>query len=157
MRVRASVVATLAGVAVAALAACASIVRANLAEPVVTLRTVSVTGLGLSGGSLDVVLAVYNPNGFALRTTRFTYAVFVDSTQALASGEVPTETALAARDTTAVTLPVRFTYQGVGAALAQALARGSVTYRVAGEIGVKSPFGTVTRPYSRTGTYAMRR
>jgi LEA14-like dessication related protein len=137
-------------------AACASIARATLQDPVVTLRDVKVTGLGLQGGSLDVVLGVYNPNGMSLRAVRLTYNVAVDSA-ALATGQVPTETELAGNDTTVVRLPVSFTYRGVGAAVAQMMARGSVTYTVSGELGVRTPIGTVTRPYRRVGTYAMTR
>ncbi|MDX2184378.1 MAG: LEA type 2 family protein [Gemmatimonadaceae bacterium] len=135
---------------------CASIARATLQDPVVTLRDVKVTGLGLQGGSLDVVLGVYNPNGLSLRAVRLTYNVAVDSA-ALATGQVPTETELAGNDTTIVRLPVSFTYRGVGAAVAQMMARGSVTYTVSGELGVRTPIGTVTRPYRRVGTYAMAR
>jgi LEA14-like dessication related protein len=135
---------------------CASLARAALSEPVVTLRNVQVTGLGLQGGSLNVELGVYNPNGISLRAVALTYNVFVDSTR-LASGAAPTEYDLKGGDTTVVTLPVSFTYAGVGAAVQQMLGRGSVNYRVAGDIGVRTPAGTLTRPYNRTGTYAMRR
>lgn len=151
-------VVALGGIAAAAMsgAACASIARATLQDPVVTLREVKVTGLGLQGGSLDVVLGVYNPNGLSLRAVRLTYNVAVDSA-ALAAGEVPNETELAGNDTTIVRLPVSFTYRGVGAAVTQMMARGSVTYTVSGELGVRTPIGTVTRPYRRVGTYAMTR
>ena len=135
---------------------CASLARAALSEPVVTLRNVQVTGLGLQGGSLNVELGVYNPNNISLRAVALTYNVFVDSTR-LASGAAPTEYDLRGSDTTVVTLPVSFTYAGVGIAVQQMLNRGSVTYRVAGDIGVRTPAGTLTRPYNRTGTYAMRR
>ncbi len=135
---------------------CASLARATLGEPVVTLRNVQVTGLGLQGGSLNVVLGVYNPNAIPLRAVALSYNVFVDSAR-LATGAAPSEYDLKGGDTTIVTLPVSFTYAGVGAAVQQMLNRGSVTYRVAGDIGVRTPAGTITRPYSRTGTYAMRR
>jgi LEA14-like dessication related protein len=135
---------------------CASLARAAIAEPVVTLRAVNVTGLGLQGGSLDVVLGVYNPNNISLRAVKLSYNVYVDSAM-LASGEAPTDQELKGNDTTVVTLPVTFTYRGVGAAVTQMLGKGAVTYRVAGDLGVRTPAGTFTRPYSRTGTYAMRR
>lgn len=139
----------------AGLGACSAFAKAAMSEPVVSLRSVDVTGLGLQGGSMNVVLGVYNPNRYSLRAVKLTYNVFVDSA-VLASGEVPTEQELAANDTTVVTLPVTFTYRGVGAAVTQMMGRGSVTYRVAGDLGVRTPAGTFTRPYSRVGTYAMK-
>jgi len=40
---------------------------------------VQVGGVGLTGGTLDVILSVYNPNGYRLDATRITYKVMVDS------------------------------------------------------------------------------
>ena len=45
---------------------CASVGRNAFAEPVVTLRDVKLQGIGLTGGSFDVILSVYNPNGYRL-------------------------------------------------------------------------------------------
>ena len=42
---------------------------AGFKEPVVTYKDAVITGLGVSGGSLEVVLNVYNPNSFRLDGT----------------------------------------------------------------------------------------
>ena len=42
---------------------CATIGRNAFAQPVVTLRDVKLQGIGFTGGSFDVILSVYNPNG----------------------------------------------------------------------------------------------
>jgi LEA14-like dessication related protein len=139
--------------ALATTAGCASIGRMVFAEPTVELRDVVVKGLGIDGGSLDVVLGVYNPNRFSLKTVKVTYRVTID-TATLASGETPQRYSMAAGDTTLVRIPVEFTYRGLGAAAAQFLSRGLVRYRVAGDLGVQTPIGTFTRPYDRTGEFA---
>ena len=53
-------------------AACATLGRAVFEEPVVTFRNLRVNGIGLDGGSLDVVLGVgvYVLSTFANRATR---------------------------------------------------------------------------------------
>ena len=53
--------------------ACASGGHGSFREPVVTYKDAVITGLGVSGGSLEVVLSVYNPNGFRLDGARLTY------------------------------------------------------------------------------------
>ena len=54
----------------AAAAGCASIARQAFREPVVSVRDVRLNGIGLTGGSIDVALAVYNPNNYRLDARR---------------------------------------------------------------------------------------
>src|SRR5665213_506563 len=56
-------------------AGCSMLGKAAFKQPVVTLKDVAVRGLGLTGGSLDVKLNVYNPNHYRLDATRLTYQV----------------------------------------------------------------------------------
>jgi LEA14-like dessication related protein len=134
-------------------AACATLGRAVFEEPVVNFRNVEVKGLGLSGGSLDVVLSVYNPNGFRLDATRLTYALQVDSVQ-VGTGAIDREFVVQEKDSSIVRLPVSFTYAGLGAAGRQLIQSGSVNYRVLGDFTVKTPLGSFTRPYSGTGRFS---
>ena len=56
-----------------ALAGCATLGLGGFKEPLVHFNDAKLRGLGLSGGSVDVVLSVYNPYGFDLNATRLTY------------------------------------------------------------------------------------
>ena len=134
-------------------AACATLGRATFAEPVVTLREFNVTGLGLTGGSIDVVLSVYNPNGYTLDALRMTYQVDVDTIK-LGSGALDGRFVVPGKDSSRVRLPVRFTYAGLGAAGRSLVAAGTVNYRVRGDFTVSTPLGNFTRPYDRTGRYS---
>ena len=42
-------------------------------RPTVSLRDVKVGGVGITGGSVDVMLNVYNPNVYDLETPRVSY------------------------------------------------------------------------------------
>ena len=138
-------------VALAALtaAACASLGRAMWTEPVVTLNDVRLRGLGVTGGSLDVVLNVYNPNGFALDATQLQYNVQVDSLP-FANGLLESRFTVQSGDSTAVTIPVNFSYAGIGQAARQAINTGVVNYRVFGDIRVGTPIGSFSVPFDRT-------
>ncbi|HJU69165.1 MAG TPA: LEA type 2 family protein [Gemmatimonadaceae bacterium] len=132
---------------------CASVARNAFAQPVVTLRDVKLQGIGLTGGSFDVVLSVYNPNGYRLDATQLNYNLFVDSLR-FANGTLQQQFTVQEKDSTLVRVPVSFSYAGVGEAGRQLLNTGSVNYRVAGEVTVATPVGSFRVPYDRTGRFS---
>jgi LEA14-like dessication related protein len=133
--------------------ACATLGRVAFKNPVVTLQNVHVNGLGFNGGSLDILLNVYNPNHFDLDATRVTYQLFVD-TIPLGTGATDSSFTVNDGDTTQVRLPLSFTWSGAGQAARSLMNTGTVNYRVAGDITVGSTLGTVTLPYDRTGRFS---
>lgn len=138
------------GLLAIAATACASLGRATFREPVVTYKDAVITGLGISGGSLEVLLSIYNPNSFRLDGTGITYRVNVDSVP-FGSGTFNERFTVQEGDSTTVRLPLSFTYAGVGQAGRQLIQTGSVQYTVSGEITVGTPIGNFTRPYSGKG------
>jgi|SRR5687768_5867841 len=129
---------------------CASVGRAVFREPVVTYKDAVITGLGLTGGSLEVVLSIYNPNSFRLDGTGLTYRIAVDSIP-FGNGTLSERFAVQEGDSTTVRLPLQFNYSGVGQAGRQLIQTGSVNYTVSGDITVGTPIGSFTRPYSGKG------
>jgi LEA14-like dessication related protein len=132
---------------------CATLARQAFQEPVVSVRDVRVNGLGLTGGSVDLALNVYNPNNYRLDATRVTYRLLFD-TVTFATGELTERQTVQARDTLNLIIPVNFSYRGVGEAGRQILNTGSVNYRLAGDVTVGSPVGSFTVPYSTTGRFS---
>src|SRR5690606_38816143 len=96
-------------------AGCATLGRAAFREPIVSLREVAVTGLGFSGGHVNVVLSVYNPNSYNLGALGMTYQVDIDSVP-LGSGQLGERFVVQQGDSSIVRLPISFTYAGIGAA-----------------------------------------
>ena len=135
-----------------AVGGCASMARQAFQNPVVVLHDVVVKGVGLTGGSLDVILEVANPNDYRIDASSVTYTLFADSIQ-VASGEVTKLVTLDNKKTTEVTLPVTFTFKELQKAAQILLQRGSVDYMVKGDFTLKTPFGSITRPYVGTGRY----
>jgi LEA14-like dessication related protein len=134
-------------------AGCALLGRGSFKEPIVTFQDAKITGLGITGGSLEVKLSVYNPNGFKLDGTRLTYNVLVDSVK-FGSGALVDRFTVQEKDSTIVTLPLQFTYSGIGEAGRQLMNTGSVNYRVMGDVTVGTPLGNYTRPYDQTGRFS---
>src|SRR4051812_20511314 len=142
-----------AAVAVIAAAGRAALGRQAFADPIVSLRDVKITGLGLQGGNLEVVLAEYNPNNYSLDATRLNYRIQVDSTP-LANGVLDNRFSLTNKDTTQVHIPVTFSWTGLGAGVRSIFNTGAVNYRVLGDVTVGSPVGSYTIPFSQTGRYS---
>jgi LEA14-like dessication related protein len=142
-----------AAMAAVALGGCATLGVGGFKEPLIGFSDVKIRGLGLSGGALDIVLSVYNPNGFNLNATRLTYRLMVEDKD-LGSGVLDRAFRVRDKDSTFVTIPMDFTYAGLGAAGRQLLQSGSVNYRVIGDITVDTPVGNFTVPYDQRGRFS---
>jgi LEA14-like dessication related protein len=134
------------------LAGCATLGRQAFQQPEVHFRGLRVEGVGLTGGTLDVVLSVYNPNGFRLDASRLTYRLMIDSTT-LGEGVYDKHFTVQDGDSAVVHLPVTLDYQGLSVAGRQLMGKGTVAYRVLGDFTVSTPVGSFTRPYSQTGRF----
>jgi LEA14-like dessication related protein len=133
-------------------AGCSTLGKQAFADPVVSLKNVRVASMGLTGGNLDLVLNVYNPNGYRLDATRLTYNLAVDSTP-LANGVMDQTFTVQDKDSTTVTIPVAFSWTGIGAGVRQIINSGAVNYRVEGVLTVGTPVGNFPVKYSHTGRY----
>ena len=140
-------------VVVAAISACATLGLGGFKEPIVSFKDLRVRGLGLSGGSLDAYLSIYNPNGFTLNATRLTYNVMVGQNQ-LGTGALDSRFTVQSNDSTTIRIPIDFTYAGIGAAGTQMMQQGSVPYTITGDVTVGTPLGNFTRPYTGTGRFS---
>ena len=132
---------------------CPSLAKQAFRQPVVTLKNVRLNGVGLTGGSMDVVVNVYNPNGYRLDATRLSYNILVDSVK-FATGAIDRLTTVMEKDSTEVTIPVEFTYAGIGEAGRQLINTGSVNYTVSGDVTVATAVGRFTVPYSDTRRFS---
>jgi LEA14-like dessication related protein len=139
--------------AAAVVAGCSALGRQAFQQPIVHLQDVRVNGLGLTGGNLDVKLSVYNPNGYRMDATRMSYNVVVGDSVKFATGTVDNRFTVDSNDSSVVTIPVNFTYSGIGAAGRQLINTGGVNYHVDGDVTVGTVVGNFTVPYSSTGRF----
>ena len=140
--------------AMVGLVGCASLGMPKFQDPSIELTSVVIRGLGLTGGSLDLMLNVNNPNSFDLRGTRLELGLDVEGTH---FGDVELNDAfnLPKGQPTTVIVPMTFDWAGVGAAARSALTYGTVKYVVKGTASVQTPFGVERVPFSRDGSVAV--
>src|SRR5207302_9534857 len=63
-----------------ALTACATLGKLSFHEPELQLQEINVTGVGLTGGTFELVFDVYNPNEYRIRSTRLEVGVDLEGT-----------------------------------------------------------------------------
>lgn len=136
-----------------AFAGCASLGIGGFKQPTVNFKDLQVEGIGTKGGTVDVVLSVYNPNGYRLDATQLTYRLLVD-TASVGEGVYNTKFTVQSGDSAIVRLPVNLSYAGLAAAAQQLREKGSVNYRVLGNLTVATPVGNFTKPYDQTGRFS---
>jgi hypothetical protein len=122
-------------------------------EPIVGIRDVRLAGAGLTGGSMDIVVSVYNPNDYAVQTPRLSYHLLVDTTR-VADGTYDALLEVPPRDSAQIRLPATFSYLSMRNAGRGAAAVGTVSYRMVGRISVGTPYGRLSAPYDRIGRFA---
>jgi len=137
------------------IAACSAI-GVNFKDPEVHLNRVSVRAIGLTGGALDLQVAVSNLNSFVIHSTRLQLGFDVEDSHV---GDIDYENdfQVPKADSTLLTLPVRFNWAGVGGAVRAALGYGDIPYKMKGQITLETPFGHKTVPFTREGRAPLTR
>jgi hypothetical protein len=125
-------------------------------EPDIRLDQVIVRGVGLTGGVLDLVVDVHNPNSFDLRGIGLRVGFDVEGSH-VGDIEYRDEFTVDRGDTSRLTLPVKFAWSGVGSAVRSALGYGEIPYEMKGEISLQTPFGRRAVPFSKEGRAPLTR
>jgi LEA14-like dessication related protein len=117
-----------------------SAIGINFKEPAIQLDHAVVRGVGLTGGNLDLVVKVDNPNNFTLNGTKLQLGLDVEGSH-LGDITYDDDFAVPENGETTVTLPLRFGWSGVGSAVRAALAYGDLPYEMKGQATLKLPAG----------------
>lgn len=123
------------------LSACATFRAAlRFEEPQVELEEINITGLSLTGGTLDLVFDVYNPNDYRLRSTRLEVSLDLEDRH-FGEALIDKPLDLSPENHSRVVMPVRFEWAGVGAGARALLTRQGVRYALTGAVLVETPLG----------------
>lgn len=146
----------------AALTLAATACSALFEAPSVRIADVRVSGVGLSGATADITLAVVNPNAFTLRSEEVRYVLEFDDPAAreagdddpwrtIAEGSSVERLEVLRDDSARVTLSVPFAYSDVGRAVRSLMLEQELRYRVRGDVLFDGPVGDVRVPFDDTG------
>jgi LEA14-like dessication related protein len=128
----------------------------NFQQPAVQLDRVILRGIGLTGGTLDLVVNVDNPNNFDLKGTRLQVGFDVQDSHV---GDIDWQDQfLVNKDGIAtLTLPVTFNWAGVGGAVRTALGYGDLPYKMQGQVHLATPWGRKVVPFTHEGRAPLTR
>jgi LEA14-like dessication related protein len=115
----------------------------NFREPEIQLDRAVVRGVGFSGGSLDLVVRVQNPNNFSLHADQLQVGLDVEGSH-LGDITYDDDFSVTQNGETTLILPLRFGWSGVGQAVRAALAYGDLPYKMKGQATLKIPGGART-------------
>lgn len=130
-------------------AACSAI-RDLFKEPDIQLDHVVVQGISLSGGNLDLVVKVDNPNAITLQGTKLQVGIDVEGSH-LGDITYDSDFTVPENGTTTVTLPLRFGWSGVGSAVRAALGYGDLPYTMRGQATLQTPWGQKVVSFTHEG------
>lgn len=125
---------------VLALAACATLGRLSFKEPELQLQEIDVTGIGLTGGTFDLVFDVWNPNDYRLRSTRLEIGIDLEGTH-FGDALMDRPLDLSPTNHSRVVVPVRFEWAGLGAGAKALLTRRALGYAITGAVLLETPVG----------------
>lgn len=136
--------------ALALASAACSAIKDLFKEPDIQLDHVVVRGIGLTGGNLDLVVKVSNPNNITLQGTKLQVGVDVEGSH-LGDVTYDSDFAVPESGTTTVTLPLRFGWSGVGSAVRAALGYGDLPYTMKGQATLQTPWGRKVVSFTHEG------
>jgi LEA14-like dessication related protein len=116
---------------------------ANFREPEVQLDRAIVRGVGFSGGNLDLVVRIQNPNNFTLHADKLQVGLDVEGSH-LGDITYDDDFAVTENGETTLILPLRLGWSGVGQAVRAALGYGDLPYKMKGQATLKLPGGART-------------
>ena len=122
------------------LGACATLGKLAFSEPDIQLKSIDITGLGLSGGTMNLIFDAYNPNDYRMRSLRIEVGLDLEGTHfGDAVLEKPLD--LSPQNHNQVVVPVRFEWAGVGAGARALLSRQAIRYGLSGAVLLDTPIG----------------
>jgi LEA14-like dessication related protein len=136
--------------------ACATLRGLTFQEPEVSLQEIQITGIGLTGGTFNLVFDVWNPNNYRLRSTRLEVGIDLEGTH-FGDALLDRPLDLSPTNHNQVVVPVRFEWAGLGAGAKALLSRRAVAYTIAGRVLLDTPLGDKAVGLTEKGNVPLRK
>ena len=105
-------------------------------EPGLSLNSVDIAGISISGVDLVVHVDVENPNGFSIPLPKIDWELFINSSSFIRGG-VKSESSLGSRRKSTVDFPVSVTYKGIYNSFASLIETMEAAYQI--KLGISFP------------------
>ncbi len=136
--------------------ACATLRGLTFQDPDVSLQEIQITGIGLTGGTFNLVFDVWNPNDYRLRSTRLEVGIDLEDTH-FGDALLDRPLDLSPTNHSQVVVPVRFEWAGLGAGAKALLTRRAVGYAITGSVLLDTPLGDKAVSVTGKGNVPLRK
>src|SRR3989454_6847367 len=136
--------------------ACATLGRLSFPEPDISLQEIEVTGIGLTGGTFNLVFDVYNPTDYRIRSPRLEVGIDLEGRH-FGDALLDRPLDLSPTNHNRLVVPVRFEWAGLGAGAKALVTRQAVGYGLTGRVLVDTPLGERSVALKGTGNVPLRK
>jgi LEA14-like dessication related protein len=123
-------------------------------QPTLKFKSADVTGLSLTGMGLTTKWELGNDNGVALDLASVDYALLVNGVSVV-SGKPPTGLQVPAKGVAELAFPADVQFINLASTLTGFLLKDSSTYEVKGNVGLNTPIGVVTLPFTYGNVFSV--
>jgi len=136
-----------------ALTACSQLAERAFSQPTIAVRAVKLKSVGLTGGSIELTLAIANANPYPLPVQHATYSFALKDSTEVGRGESAVAFSVPAHDSAVVELPVDLSWQGLRAAARDASRDGTIDYILKGTVTLDLPLAKPNVPFESAGRF----
>jgi LEA14-like dessication related protein len=127
-----------------------SLLARNFQKPGLTFKSAGLSEVSLTGAVLSLDFQVDNPNDQGLSLAETDYTLLVEGKRIL-TGKPPGGIQIPGKGSALVTLPATVRFADLASSVAAVLRKGAASYRGEGHLGVDTPIGVVSLPFSAEG------
>lgn len=127
-----------------------------LRVPQVEVAKIDVKGVNFSGADIRLGFRVKNPNGINLDLQALDYALTVAGSQ-VANGKLPSALSVPAKGQGAFDADVRVSFLQAQTAAQAITTKSSADYSLSGTLAAKTPWGSVSTPYVKSGSVRIQK
>ncbi|RME90962.1 MAG: hypothetical protein D6767_06040 [Candidatus Hydrogenedentota bacterium] len=121
---------------------CASLFKSAFTPPQVSVEDVEIVDAGFNGATLNLKIAVNNPNAIGIKLASFSYEVLTKG-EKLASGEKKDPIDIKGKDISRFSVPVTIRYAGLQQGIVAIIKERKLPYEVKTKIAVDTPIGVL--------------
>ncbi len=131
-----------------------SLLQSAFQQPTFDFKGLKLRDASLSGLGLDTEWRLSNPNEVGISLAEADYRLSVEGRPVVA-GKPPNGLTIPANGSSDLVFPADVRFTDVAPVVEQLLSKDVASYRVDGHVGVNTPIGVLTLPFSKEGTFEV--
>jgi LEA14-like dessication related protein len=121
-----------------------------LEKPSFVIREINLGPISLTETNLLLGVEVCNPNHFNLTINHLEYTVYLKGKK-IGKGGLGNEYLVSASSTTQIQMPIHVKFKNLGGGFSAIITGEDVPYKIEGNAGIKTAFGSSDYPFSKEG------